>query len=344
MLEKILVIIGNGFDLGHGLLTKFDNFIESNSPLLKKKYSMFQGENCSWNQIEDKYAELLKEVMDDRNEFDITEELDNILQDYGLNEYGEVDYYNYESDAFNDENKKISFYIELLNCFESDFLEYLKRNCADEILKRIEPYKQVTTILNSSTKIINFNYTNTVEMIYGRKDVLHIHGDIHNKIAIGCGTLDEVKNTMIDSEYPTIKKFGLDKHGFAEMMSYYEEDMEGNLVENHFIKRFFDEVVSAVNENEEVIFRLLDEKSKDSLDFQNQIIKDLSTETFDKVYIMGHSLGFADSSVFEAIKADKFICFYHGDLNDDETKSKKQIMNGLNWNYELKSDIDLYKY
>ena len=38
-----LVIIGNGFDLGHNLPTQFKNFIESNEKYLQK-YKIFKGE------------------------------------------------------------------------------------------------------------------------------------------------------------------------------------------------------------------------------------------------------------------------------------------------------------
>lgn len=343
LFERILVIIGNGFDLGHNLPTKFDNFIESDFPHLKDKYITFQGNDKSWNQIEELYAELLKKVMVDRKEIDITEELNIIMQNYGLNEYGEVDYYNYVSEAFSDENRKISFYIELLNSFEADFLEYLKVYCSDKKLCQIKPYKEIDKIISESTKIINFNYTNTIETVYDKKDVIHIHGNIYEKIAIGCGALDEVKYTTIGSEYPTMKNFGLDKHALVEMMTFYEKDMDENLVENHFVRRFFDEVADATRKNEEKVFEMLDEKGKDSLNFRKEVIQDLSDESYDKVYIIGRSLGDADKAVLAVIKASKVICFYHGELNSDETNVKRQIMNELKWNYELRADDELYK-
>ncbi|OYP38051.1 hypothetical protein CG709_05670, partial [Lachnotalea glycerini] len=180
-----------------------------------------------------------------------------------------------------------------------------------------------------------------VEVIYGIKDIVHIHGNIDNSIAIGCGTLDEVKESMVDDKYPTIENFGMNKHGFAEMMAYYEEDMEGNLVESHFIKRFFDEVSSVIEENEVRIFTLLDEKSKDSLALRKQIIKDLPKEHYDKVYIIGHSLGEADHAVLEVINKDAIVnCFYH---TDKDYEHMKNTLGTMNFNFELLSDIDLYK-
>lgn len=338
---KILTIIGNGFDLGHNLPTGFENFIGSNVDLFSEKYDVFQNEKGNWNDVENQYKQRLIEVMLERKEFDVTEEVENIIQGYGLNEYGEVDYYNYVSEVFSKEYEKISFYINLLNDFERDFLDYLKNNCSDEQLKNNVACKIIAEILSSSTQIVNFNYTNTVEVIYGNKNIVHIHGDVDNDIAIGCGTLDELKNSMVDDKYPTIEKFGMDKHGFAEMMAYYEEDMEGNLVENHFVKRFFDEVSSATAENEEGIFMLLDEKNKDSLALRKQVIEDLSKERYDKVYIIGHSLGVADHAVLEVINKDTMVvCFYH---TPDDYEYMKQTLEAMNLNFELFPDVDLYK-
>lgn len=91
---KTLLIIGNGFDLGHNLPTRFDDFINSNFDILSKKYSEFRDENNNWSDVESKYKQLLCQVMRDRRWTDITEEVDDIIQGYGFNKYGEVDYYN----------------------------------------------------------------------------------------------------------------------------------------------------------------------------------------------------------------------------------------------------------
>ena len=58
-----LVIIGNGFDLGHNLPTQFKNFIESNEKYLQK-YKIFKGEN--WNNMEENYKNLVIDIMKNR--------------------------------------------------------------------------------------------------------------------------------------------------------------------------------------------------------------------------------------------------------------------------------------
>ncbi len=340
---EILTIIGNGFDKAHNLPTNFDEFINYDYTVLSEKYDIFKNGRNSWNEIEHTYADLLLEAMNERNYFDVLEEVDQIIQNYGLNEYGEVDYYNYSSDAFNETYEKIISYINLLKKFENDFLEYLRITCNDVMLTEIAPFKKVSAIINKSNKIINFNYTNTVEIVYKKKDVIHIHGSINDNIAIGSGALDDAKTSVVDYEYPTMKHFSKDKHGFAEMMGYYEEDMEGNLVERHFLKRFFDEVSAEISENEDKVFALLDEKSKSSLELRKETIETLRKEHYDVVYIIGHSLGFADFEVLNSINPDaKIICYYHGSKDDYDYLTKLKRIKEYEWKCELESDIDIF--
>ena len=100
---KILTIIGNGFDLGHRLHTSFDNFIQSKPDLYPEKYATFRGGDGTWKMVEALYGEQLCDILAERSWHDVTEVVAQIIQDYGLTEYGEVDYYNFSSDAFEDE-------------------------------------------------------------------------------------------------------------------------------------------------------------------------------------------------------------------------------------------------
>ena len=65
-----------------------------------------------------------------------------------------------------------------------------------------------------------------------------------------------------------------------------------------------------------------DVKNKELYKNRQQIIQDLQNETYDRVYIIGHSLGKADWTVFQAINRDaEIICTYHTekDRNSIET-------------------------
>lgn len=339
---KTLTIIGNGFDLGHDLPTRFDNFINSNPALYKSKYDIFCNGKNSWNDIENKYQKLLCHVMEQRSWLDITEEVEQIIRDYGFTEYGEVDYYGYVSEAWDDEINNITNLIQLLEEFEQDFQNYLKVACNDKAILDAKPRYNISEILHRSDTIISFNYTHTVELLYGIENIFHIHGDVDDCIAIGCGTLDRIKESLIDAEYPTMKKFTPDKHGLSEMMFYYEEDMDGNRVENHFIKGFFDDVVASVEDKESEIFSLLDRKSKDSLSFRKKIINMLKGQHYDKVYIIGHSIGNADFSVFDAINKDAIVTCSYFDEND--FVDKDDALRKLQLEHQYIRDSELYQY
>ena len=337
---KTLIILGNGFDLGHRLPTQFDDFMNSLPYQYKEKYGVFCNGDNSWNDIELRFEELLRNVMDRRSWQDLTEEVDRVINEYGLNEYGEVDYYGYTFEAYNDEFTEISNLILLLEDFERDFLLYLKRCCSDfEVRKRIAK-RELANMIGRAHRIITFNYTHTAEVLYRAKNIIHIHGNIDDKIAIGSGALDEAKNSTIDYEYPTRDKFSKDKDGLVEMIAYYTEDMDGRLVEDHFVRRFFDEVSVAAEEKEDELFELLNVKSKDALDERQDVIDLLRSEQYDIVYIIGHGLGKADLSVFDAINKDAQIIYYYH--RTEERDAKEAILRELGFNVEMVSDTCLY--
>ena len=337
---KTLLLIGNGFDLGHRLPTRFDDFIDSNFNIYTKKYDIFKNGNNSWDEIESKYEELILSVMDGRDVKDLTEELDTIRSDYGLNDFGEVNYWGYEYEGLDEELEKISDLIQLLEDFENDFLEYLKTCCNDSVLKMLDPKILISQIIKQSDRIITFNYTHTAEIVYDAKNVIHIHGDIDDSIAIGSGALEEAKVSMVDYEYPKLDQFSEDKDGLIERMNYYEEDLDGRWIEEKYTRRFFDVIADSADEKENELFGMLDSKSKDSLLERQGLIDALKSEQYDLVYIIGHSLGKADLSVFNAIdKGAKVICYYH---NEEEQAIKREILRKLGFEAEMILDACLY--
>lgn len=334
---KKLIIIGNGFDLGHNLQTSFQNFIDSN-PEYSKKYELFHGDN--WNCIEQNYADNLISIMQQRDYVDIADELEIAINDIGFNKYGDLVYDQIDSDRYTGELDDIYKNIELLTKLENDFENYLIENYDDNKLKQVKPRKQVAEILDNSYCVINFNYTSVIEMVYNMNNVIHIHGSINeNNIAIGTGTLDSIKDSMIDNIYPTEIPCR-DKYDLQEQMFYYEEDMDGNLVEKENIRRLFNEIQDAIEENEQKLFNLIDKKCKDTLSSREKIKEMLEIEKFDVVFILGHSLSEADLPVFEKINKDaKVICYY---FKNEEYEYMNDIFDNLGVKPELMLNGKLY--
>lgn len=338
---KILTIIGNGFDLGHSLPTAFDKFIFSQPSIFPKKYATFKDGDGTWKMVEALYGEQLCEILSERSWHDITEVVEQVIQDYGLNEYGEVDYFNFSSNAFEDEYQAIKYRVDLLAEFEKDFQQYLREMCGDDVLTKIKTYNNIRQILSVSSQIITFNYTSTIETAYGIANVYHIHGNVDTSIAIGSGALDEAKESLVDAEYPTIDKFGRDKYGLQELAGYYDYDDEGNRYPKVFIERFFNEVAASAMARESEVFNLLDEKNKDALSSRICAIDSLRNEHYDRVYIIGHSLGEADYSVFDAINKDaEVVCFYY---SNEEKDDMAKVLRKLGLKYSLKPNSDIYQ-
>lgn len=338
---KLLVIIGNGFDLGHLLPTSFSQFIRSNDSF-QEKYEIFKGEN--WNNIESNYKELLLQIVSNREYVDIGDILEQIISDYGYNEYGGINYVHSSSDTFSAEINQIRELVKLLTEFEQDFSSYLKETCCRDKLHTLTPRTKIADILNSASYIINFNYTNVVEEVYKITRVAHIHGTIgEDNIAIGTNAIEELKRSMVDVRYPT--EFPCkDKYDFQERMKYYVEGDDGQLYENQELRDLFDAIENSVALNESELFTAIDVKNKDMLFSRERIKRFLETELFDKVIVLGHSIGDADMSVFEKInKNAKLVCYFYEQTSDDDMNRMRGNLDYLLLDYELIPNGDLYK-
>lgn len=337
---KKLIITGNGFDKAHGLKTTFDDFIKYSSNYADK-YSIFKNKNNCWYSVEDIFKEIILERLNELGtEINIDEIVEEIIDNYGMDEYGEVSYYDYRSDAFKEEIESISKIVLLLVSFEADFLFYLRNlYCESAICGQFHPINILKTHFDSASRVINFNYTNVIELIYCYSNVEHIHGNINDNIVIGCDTFERLEKTAIHSDYPSSKVTGRPKDVLIERQKYYEFDMENNLVEKIAVKRFFDDVVQKNKNNEDELYKWLKMKSKEHLDLRKAIIDSLSQEIYDEVHIIGHSLGQADWSVFNAIKAKKIICYYHDEA--DYTRKLEYIKKN-EWEMALHADVQIF--
>lgn len=337
---KALTIIGNGFDLGHNLPTRFYDFIQSDYEF-QEKYQIFKGTN--WNELESNYKELLRTIMSNRPYGDPEEELDEILSNSDYEKYGYINYSSISSEKYIKEINEIKELIKLLSNFEKDFLSYLLANCNKDKLQSVYPRNKVLQILKSSSDIINFNYTQVIEEVYQIQHVNHIHGSLNEgNIAIGTAAVDELKESLVDLTYPT-KRPCENKYDFQEKMKYYVEDMDGHLHEDDTIKSMFYEIGHNIEKNEHQLFELVDKKNKEALSSRQHLEDKLKKEKYDVVFILGHSLGEADLSVFKQINKDaKIYCYYYEHMDNRNFKIMKDNLYKLGNDFELIPNNDLY--
>ena len=84
----------------------------------------------------------------------------------------------------------------------------------------------------------------------------------------------------------------------------------------------------------------MDAKNKDALTSRISTIDSLGKEHYDRVYIIGHSLGDADYSVFDAINKDtEVICFYY---SEDTKAEMENTLKSLGFQYVMVQNAEIF--
>lgn len=219
-----IVLIGNGFDLAHGLKTSYKDFIDwylylkkdSSGILFKEKIRNYDIYIAHMN------ARQVEDAMRDPCVF-----LNNILKRMGSNRWVDIEneYYTLLLQlAFLNSDKSQQLNPMILNIqmdhLKSMLIEYLKNedkkgvevihSIKEKIFKPIKRREIVVEDLNNSNSedfspdsimLLNFNYTNTAHQYVAPESVNHIHGYLDNPESVIFGYGDE-----FDSEFEKLKK------------------------------------------------------------------------------------------------------------------------------------------
>lgn len=182
-----LFIIGNGFDLAHGLPTKYSDFRK----FLKDNYyeflytfeeaynhfSVADLENFLWNDLEGNLANIDDIMMEEK----LHQQTDLGLESGNIGILDTMDYYFQEQFS----------YIE-------DLIIYLKE-WANEVNTLTPHLNKKTNLLISSknNKYINFNYTNTLSKVYNisKSNIVYIHESAsgNDDLVLGHGNLERIQ-------------------------------------------------------------------------------------------------------------------------------------------------------
>jgi Bacteriophage abortive infection AbiH len=187
-----LFIIGNGFDLAHGLPTRYWDF----RMFLKERYCIFLKD------FEEKYylrSGELKELLWNDFEFNLANLQEDMLfeqmyqsTDLGLDS-GNVGIEDTLRYYFRDEFK----YIEKLTAYLKDWIE--------EVNQELDGLNKKTSFIQESNQdiFINFNYTTTLENVYDipRRNVLHIHGVVDSEVDLVLGHSNSDRITYFFEKY-----------------------------------------------------------------------------------------------------------------------------------------------
>ncbi len=238
MINPKILVIGNGFDLYHGLKTSYIDFVRYSKELIKadketkgrqlaisnsfiKCFIKVASENQSWIDCEKEIEVIVTmflKILYDRNVFvantNYIKKVESSLYSYEFERLKLMNRFYKETSS-----QMIILQDKFFKIYEGiDTIEIMKtlRSDLHNLIKLFKYYLEEKVITKSIEKmsnqikeihpdyVINFNYTNTYEHYdINRKDVCYIHGSVQdNNMVLGIRDIDE-KN--MDSIY--FKKF-----------------------------------------------------------------------------------------------------------------------------------------
>lgn len=309
-----LVLIGNGFDLAHGLETRYSDFLvwylnkvvtifyknsryEDDLTIIPKSHRKFDKEIKNINDFI-RYKEMSLEngiEINFKNEF--FEELIEYSSNYN---WVNIEYLYYQAvsrlyrsitDGYPESKSKVVAGLKLLNsCFDAikrelelylstiDTKGLIIKDIADNFIKYLRVYHPAE---HNNIHFLNFNYTSTVENYLG---FFETPPGKEDRRAVA---LNYIHGRLNDDSNPII-------FGYGDEMDPHYQQIE-NLNENEFLKN-----IKSFN-----YFRTNNYQSFNSF---------IDAERFD-VFIFGHSCGISDrillNSIFEHKYRNKIRIFYY---------------------------------
>ena len=170
---KRLFIIGNGFDLYHGLKTRFNDFRDylKNNDLNSYEFimSLFE-EVCFFKSFEDWCH--IEDYLVYTNDIDYESKLEEAIS----SSKDDIDRASY----WHDIQYNAGVYTQQFHDFLKSFDEWIEAI-------NLQPNKKIESFFNDNDKFLTFNYTETLQRIYNipEKNVLHIHGKLGTEKVFG---------------------------------------------------------------------------------------------------------------------------------------------------------------
>lgn len=322
---KTLFVIGNGFDIYHNYNSRYSDF---------KKFLM--GNNYELIETLERYISdgeelwcYFEEALANLNTDQLSEDFEESLVSYGDDNWSDAYHHEYEENIRDEINKltdgvKIAFYewIRTLSPgskYDEDGYE-IDDIDEEHIEMDLESKKLLIGSIQNS-KFLNFNYTSSLEKLYGisPSKITHIHGkvgDNRSNIILGHGV----------NPKKLAQQFDLDEDG-----DWSSDPRVNNALELY--KEYY-------KTNSKPIRKII-EMNKDFFE---------SLEFIEEIYILGHSLSKVDIPYIETIvnninlKKVKWIVSYYG---EDEKENHKKTLKDLGINKNMISLVtfdELRKY
>ncbi|MGH0263956.1 bacteriophage abortive infection AbiH family protein [Sinorhizobium meliloti] len=247
-----LFIIGNGFDLYHRLASKYSDFASYLERVDRHTFSIAEDyvvpEKDLWSFLEERLAEIDVDQ--------IEEHAENYLVSYGSDDWRDSGHHDYE------------YEIEQICVAIS---EKIRKHFADWVRQLEIPLRAAIPVqcIDPSGFFLNFNYTATLQRIYGVPDgrVLHIHG------------------SALDSTAEIILGHGWDRQASDQRSRFIDENTDVRVAGG--FQQIDDLLAETFKPTKEILAR------------NKAFFEGLSTVT--KVFVLGHSLAQVDEPYFTAV-------------------------------------------
>lgn len=215
-MKNKLFIIGNGFDIAHGLPTRFD-------PDFK---------NIALKYEQDNFWELYQS-----REAEIWSDFENLLSCPDFNSLEEI-FDGYEPDYLSDresDRDSIITQVDLNGKLQDSLCEFA--NAADKHLLYIQANETIAQIIDPNEYYITFNYTHTLENVYGipTEHILHIHGEAgKNNLDLGYpeGTFTPEKY------YYDVRRKGRGPYRQVEIEEYVND------IEDYYVRTAYEQLIA----------------------------------------------------------------------------------------------------
>lgn len=193
MCERQFWIIGNGFDLNHGLETRYSDFkqylLEHDSTFI----DILESGSIFWSSFEESLAYL-----------DFDDLLTPYRDDYEINDNVGVSSHNMI--------ETLSSVREVLSRLNNNLFDWINTISYDEVNRK----EDFVRVLSNNSYFLNFNYTSILECVYDITPdrICHIHGSVFDDTLLVMGHNQELKETTVDrcflSEFCTFEPVASD--------------------------------------------------------------------------------------------------------------------------------------
>lgn len=251
-MKRKLFIIGNGFDLHHQIESRYSDFatylgrVDRHTYRIAKEYVV--PDKDLWSILEERLAEVDVDQIEDYAE--------NFLASYGADDWSESGHHDYEYEIG-----------QICDAISTT----LRKHFADWVRQLAIPKHAAAPVrcIDPNDIFLNFNYTPTLQRIYGvpNDHVLHIHGS----------AMDATSEIVLGHAW---------NRQASELRSRFTDEDTDVRVDGGF--QLIDDLLAATYK-----------PTKEILDRNKAFFEDLSRVT--EVFVLGHSLAHVDEPYFSAV-------------------------------------------